>query len=106
MLPSNTEGKPILLSVKVAHLAAKSFNLTVKFPIKTSGSGTIARRKNIGNMRFLIISLPKKNNIRPYNTKTKENPETKYILSKAQTIWTRSPAAIMNNPDISPDILT
>lgn len=65
MLPSSTEGNPILLSVKVAYWAARSFNFTVKLPIKTSGSGIIAKRKNTGNVVLFTTSFPKKYKIKP-----------------------------------------
>jgi hypothetical protein len=77
MLPSSIEGKPILLRISVEYWAAKSFNLTVKFPIKTKGRGVIVKRNHIGNTSLLATSLPNINNTSPYNTKTKEKPERK-----------------------------
>jgi hypothetical protein len=105
ILPSRIDGKPILLRTIVAHCAAKSLSLTVRFPIKTSGSGIIANRKNIGNSTFRDISFPKKNNTRPYIAKTNEKPDRKYILSKAQTICIKRQMIVITIPNISLDIL-
>jgi hypothetical protein len=105
MLPSLIHGKPILFRVNVAAWAAKSLSFTVRLPINTRGSGIIASRKNIGNIKFFTISLPKKNNTRPYSIKIKENADRKPILSEVDIRCTKMHMITIQSPVMSLDIL-